>query len=201
MDIFTMLLSLLIIIGLIIGATIRINSLMKGKIIDVLFNKKILLIIASILAFLYTLAFVTAYLDGFVFYWDDYLWLTFSLALIFVIANFIPSVVLFLREVHQNNLEDINEFQLEDQIVPTDVQEEIKASSKEIIKNIIKLALVVAIAWFIMSGLGFVEHGDGVYPYFLSLIPIVLIVSYVLVKLPSSFKGVFQTEEEGISKK
>ena len=198
MDIFTMLLSLLIIIGLIIGATIRINSLMKGKIINVLLNKKILLIIALISAFLYTLAFVTAYLDGFVFYWDDYLWLTFSLALIFVIANFIPSVVLFLREVHQNNLEDINEFQLEDQIVPTDVQEEIKASSKEIIKNIIKLALVVAIAWFILSGLGIVEHGDGVYPYFLSLIPIVLIVSYILVKLPSSFKGVFQTEEEGI---
>ena len=114
MDIFTMLLSLLLIMGLIIGATIRINSLMKGKIINVLLNKKILLIIALISAFLYTLAFVTAYLDGFVFYWDDYLWLTFSLALIFVIANFIPSVVLFLKEVHQNNLEDIKEQELEE---------------------------------------------------------------------------------------
>ena len=107
MDIFTMLLSLLIIIGLIIGATIRINSLMKGKIIIALLNKKILLIIASILAFLYTLAFLIAYLDGFVFYWDDYLWLAFSIALIFVVANFTPSVVLFLKEIHQNNLLDI----------------------------------------------------------------------------------------------
>ena len=114
MDIITMLLSLLIIMGLIIGATIRINTLMKGKIINVLLNKKILLIIASILAFLFTLALVIAYLDGFVFYWDDYLWFAFSLALIFVIANFIPRVVLFLKEVHQNNLEDIKEQELEE---------------------------------------------------------------------------------------
>ena len=114
MDIFTMLLSLLIIIGLIIGATIRINSLMKGKIIIALLNKKILLIIASILAFLYTLAFTITYLDGFVFYWDDYLWLAFSIALIFVVANYIPSVVLFLKEVHQNNLEDIKEQELKE---------------------------------------------------------------------------------------
>ena len=114
MDIITMLLSLLIIMGLIIGATIRINTLMKGKIFNLLLNKKILLIIASILAFLYTLAFVIAYLDGFVFYWDDYLWLAFSIALIFVIANFIPSVVLFPKEVHQNNLEDIKEQELKE---------------------------------------------------------------------------------------
>ena len=109
-----MLLSLLIIIGLIIGATIKINSLMKGKIINTLLNKKILLIIASILAFLFTLALVIAYLDGFVFYWDDYLWLAFSIALIFVVANYIPSVVLFLKEVHQNNLEDIKEQELKE---------------------------------------------------------------------------------------
>ena len=114
MDIFTMLLSLLIIIGLIIGATIRINSLMKGKIINALLNKKILLIIASILVFLYTLAFVIAYFDGFVFYWDDYLWLAFSIALIFVVANFTPSLVSFLREIHQGNLEDIKKQELKE---------------------------------------------------------------------------------------
>ncbi len=112
MDIFIMFLSLLIIIGLIIGSTIRINTLMKSKIINVLLNKKLLLIIASILAFLYTLAFGIAFFDGFVFYWDDYLWLAFSIALIFVIANYIPSVILFLKEVHQNNLEDVKEQEL-----------------------------------------------------------------------------------------
>jgi len=114
MDIFTMLLSLLIIMGLIIGATIRINSLMKGKIINALLDKKLLLIIASILTFLYTLAFVISYFDGFVFYWDDYLWLAFSIAMIFVVVNYIPSVVLFLKEVHQSNLEDIKEQELKE---------------------------------------------------------------------------------------
>jgi hypothetical protein len=109
MDIFLPILGLLMIMVFIVWATIRINSLMKGKIINTLLNKKLLLIVASILAFLYTFAFVIAYFDGFVFYWDDYLWLACSIALIFVVASYIPSVVLFLKEVHQNNLEDIKE--------------------------------------------------------------------------------------------
>ena len=109
-----MLLSLLIIMGLIIGATIRINFLMKSKIINALLYKRMLLIIASIFAFLYTLDFVIAYLDGFVFYWDDYFWLAFSIALIFVVANYTSSIVLFLKEIHQNNLEDIKEQELKE---------------------------------------------------------------------------------------
>ena len=114
MDIFLPILGLLMIMVFIVGATIRINSLMKDKVINFLSNKKILLIIASILALLYTLAFVIAYFDGFVFYWDDYLWFAFSVAFIFVVANYIPSVVLFLKEVHQNNLEDIKEQELKE---------------------------------------------------------------------------------------
>ena len=195
MDTFLPIFGLLMIMALIVGATIKINILMKGKIINFLLNRKLLLLVASIISVLFIFAFVMSisYMD-----WSDFFWLTYSIAVIFIIANYSPILVLYLSEIHQNNLVDINEYQLEDQIEQTDVQEDIKASSKEIIKNIIKLALVVAIAWFIMSGLGIVEHGDGVYPYFLSLIPIVLIVSYVLVKLPSSFKGVFQTKEESI---
>jgi hypothetical protein len=114
MDIFTMLLSLLIIIGLIIGATIRINSLMKGKIINALLNKKILLIIASILAFLYTLAFVISYFDGFVFYWDDYFWFAYTIAIIFGVAHYIPILVSYLMEIHQSNLDDIKEQELKE---------------------------------------------------------------------------------------
>ena len=114
MEIFLPILGLLMIIVFIVGGTIGINSLMKGKIINALLNKKILLIIASILAFLYTLAFVISYFDGFVFYWDDYLWLAFSIALIFAVANYIPTLVSFLREVHQSNLEDIKEQELKE---------------------------------------------------------------------------------------
>ena len=114
MDIFLPILGLLMIMAIIVGATIRINTLMKGKIINVLLNKKILLIIASILAFLFALAFVIAYFDGFVYYWDDYLWLAFSITLIFAVANYIPTLVSFLREVHQSNLEDIKEQELKE---------------------------------------------------------------------------------------
>jgi len=72
-------------------------------------NKKTLLIAASILAFLYILAFVITYFDGFIFYWDDYVWLAFSIVLIFVVANYTTSLVSLLGEIHQNNLKDIEE--------------------------------------------------------------------------------------------
>jgi hypothetical protein len=84
------------------------------KIINFLLNKKILLIIASILALLFTLAFVISHFNGFVFYWDDYFWFAYSIAVIFTVANYTPSLVLYLIEIHQNNLEDIKEQELEE---------------------------------------------------------------------------------------
>ena len=108
-----MLLSLLIIIGLIIGATIRINTLMTAKRINSLLNKKLLLIIASLLAFLFSLAFVISYFDGFVFSSNDYFWFTYTIAAIFAVAHYTPILVSYLMEIHQNNLKDIKEQELE----------------------------------------------------------------------------------------
>jgi Ca2+/H+ antiporter len=79
------------------------------KIINFLTNKKLLLIIASILALLFTLAFVISHFNGFVFYWYDYLWFAYSIALIFAVAYYIPDFVSFLIDIHQSNLEDIKE--------------------------------------------------------------------------------------------
>ena len=110
-DILVPAISLVMIMVCIVGATIGINTLMKGKVINFLLNKKLLLIIASILAFLFALAFFSIPLAV---YWYDYLWFAYSIALIFVIANFIPSIVLYLKEVHQNNLEDIKEQQFKE---------------------------------------------------------------------------------------
>ena len=112
MDIFTMLLSLLIIIGLIIGATIRINSLMKGKIINFLLNKKLLLIIASIISALFTLAFMMGglYIDG----WSDVLWFVYFIGFIFLVAKYTPNLVLHLKEIHQSNLKDAEEQELKE---------------------------------------------------------------------------------------
>ena len=84
------------------------------KIINFLLNKKLLFKVASILAFLFTLAFVISHFNGFVFYWDDYFWFAYFIAVIFTVANYTPSLVLYLIEIHQNNLEDIKEQELEE---------------------------------------------------------------------------------------
>ena len=84
------------------------------KIINFLLNKKLLFKVASILAFLFTLAFVISHFNGFVFYWDDYFWFAYSIALIFVVANYTPTLVSYLMEIHQHNLEDIKEQELEE---------------------------------------------------------------------------------------
>ena len=76
-----------------------------------LLNKKLLLIIASILAFFFALAFFSIPLAV---YWGDYLTFAFSIALIFAVANYTPSLVSHLIEIHQNNLEDIKEQELEE---------------------------------------------------------------------------------------
>ena len=85
------------------------------KIINFLLNKKLLLKVASILAFLFTLAFVISHFNGFVFYWDDYFWFAYSIAVIFAVAHYIPILVFYLMEIHQHNLEDIKEQKLEEQ--------------------------------------------------------------------------------------
>ena len=84
------------------------------KIINFLLNKKLLFKVASILAFFFALAFVISHFNGFVFYWDDYFWFAYSIAVIFTVANYTPSLVLYLIEIHQNNLEDIKEQELEE---------------------------------------------------------------------------------------
>ena len=81
------------------------------KIINFLLNKKLLFKVASILAFFFALAFFSIPLAV---YWDDYFWFAYSIAVIFTVANYTPSLVLYLIEIHQNNLEDIKEQELEE---------------------------------------------------------------------------------------
>ena len=80
------------------------------KIINFLLNKKLLFKVASILAFFFALAFFSIPL---VVYWDDYFWFAYSIAVIFTVANYTPTLVSYLMEIHQHNLEDIKEQELE----------------------------------------------------------------------------------------
>ena len=82
-----------------------------NKIINFLLNKKLLLKVASILAILFTFALLMTFSDW---DWGDLFWFTYAIALIFVVANYTPILVLYLIEIHQNNLEDIKEQELEE---------------------------------------------------------------------------------------
>ena len=85
-----------------------------NKIINFLLNEKLLLKVALILAFLFILAFVISHFNGFVFYWDDYFWFAYFIAVIFTVAHYTPILVSYLMEIHQNNLEDIKKQEFEE---------------------------------------------------------------------------------------
>jgi hypothetical protein len=77
---------------------------MKGKVMNFLLNKKLLLIIASIISALFTLAFTMSglYIDG----WVEVFWLLYFIGFIFVVARYTPDLVLHLKKIHLSNLED-----------------------------------------------------------------------------------------------
>ena len=112
MDIFLPILGLLMIMVFIVGATIGINTLMKGKIINSLLNKKLLLIIASIISAIFTFAFIMSNL--YIGSWDDLFWFVYYIGFIFVIAKYTPDIVLHLIKIHQSNLEDAEEQKLKE---------------------------------------------------------------------------------------
>ena len=105
MDIFLPILGLIMIMVFIVGATIGINTLMKGKVINFLLNKKLLLIIASIISAVFTLAFMMSglYIDG----WVEVFWFVYFIGFIFIIAKYTPDLVLHLKKIHLSNLEDV----------------------------------------------------------------------------------------------
>ena len=111
-DILAPALSLVMIMVCIVGATIGINTLMKGKVINFLLNKKLLLIIASIISAVFTLAFMMSglYIDG----WVEVFWFVYFIGFIFIIAKYTPDLVLHLKKIHLSNLEDAEEQDLKE---------------------------------------------------------------------------------------
>ena len=102
--------SLMMIMVFIVVSTIGINNLMKGKVINWLLNKKLLLIIASIISAHLILAFMM--IDEYNRGWGEFFWFVYLRGLIFVIVNYIPGIVIHLKKIHQSNLEDSKEQEL-----------------------------------------------------------------------------------------
>ena len=102
--------SLVLIMVFIVGATIGINTLMKGKVINFLLNKKLLLITASIISAHLTFAFVM--IDEYNRGWGEVFWFAYFIGFIFLGAKYTPDLVLHLKKIHQSNLEDAEEQEL-----------------------------------------------------------------------------------------
>ena len=102
--------TLVMIMVCIVGATIGINTLMKGKVINFLLNKKLLLIIALIISALITFGFIMT--DEYYRDWVEVFWLIYFIGLIFAGAKYTPDLVLHLKKIHQSNLEDAEEQEL-----------------------------------------------------------------------------------------
>jgi hypothetical protein len=96
----------------IVGGTLGINALMKGKVMNFLLNKKLLLLTASVISVLITFGFVMTneyYRD-----WVEVFWLVYFIGLFFVGAKYTPDLVLHLKKIHLSNIEDAEEQELRD---------------------------------------------------------------------------------------
>ena len=102
--------TLVMIMVCVVGATIGINTLMKGKVMNFLLNKKLLLIIALIISALITFGFIMT--DEYYRDWVEVFWLIYFIGLIFVVAKYTPELVLHLKKIHLSNLEDSEEQKL-----------------------------------------------------------------------------------------
>ena len=96
------------IMALVVGATIKINTLLIGKSLT-----NILLIIASILSMFMIILLPIHYLDG-TLTWGVFFLMLLVIAIFFLIAHLFPKlpIVSYLREIHLSNLEDAEEQQL-----------------------------------------------------------------------------------------
>jgi len=102
--------TLVMIMVCIVGATIGINTLMKGRVINFLLNKKILLITASIISAHLVFAFMM--IDEYNRGWAEVFGFAYFILLIFAGAKYTPDLVLHLKKIHLSNLEDAEKQEL-----------------------------------------------------------------------------------------
>ena len=100
------------------------------------------------------------------------------------------------KDIHQSNLDDIEEHQLEENIESISVKKEVQTSLKKIFKNTIGLGIAASILWVVGLAFGIVEFNDGSFKYLILSVPGVLIVSYLIVKSYSITRVLFTADVE-----
>jgi hypothetical protein len=99
------------------------------------------------------------------------------------------------KDIHQSNLDDIEEYQLEENTESIGVKKEIQTSLKKIFKNAIGLGIAASILWVLGLVFGIFEFNDGSFKYLILSIPGVLILSYLIVKLSTILTDVFHNSD------
>ena len=117
------------------------------------------------------------------------------LGFIYLARNEKDSFVQILKDVHQSNLDDIEEYQLEENTKSISVQKEIQTSLKKIFKNIIGLGIMASILWVVGLAFGIFEYNDGSFKYLILSVPGVLIIAYLIVKSFSVIRDFFTADE------
>ena len=128
--------------------------------------------------------------------YDVLIWIGVLLGFIYLARNEKDSFVQILKDVHQSNLDDIEEYQLEENTKSISVQKEIQTSLKKIFKNIIGLGIVASILWVVGLAFGIFEFNDGSFKYLILSVPGILIIAYLIVKSFSVVRDFFTVDEE-----
>ena len=145
--------------------------------------------------FLIGLFFIDSILELASYPYDILIGIGMFIGFIYLARNEKDSLVHTLKEVHQSNLDDIESHQLEENTESISVKKEIQTSLKEIFKNTIGLTIVALIIWVLGLAFGVFEFNDGSFKYLILSVPGVLIVAYLIVKLPTTLKDVFHNSD------
>jgi hypothetical protein len=127
---------------------------------------------------------------------DILIWIGMMLGFIYLARNEKDSLVHIFKDVHQSNLDDIEEHQLEETIESISVKKEIQMPLKKIFKNTIGLGIVASLLWVVGMAFGIFEFNDGSFKYLILSVPGVLIVSYLIVKSFSIIRVLFTADVE-----
>ena len=145
--------------------------------------------------FLIGLFFIDTILELASYPYDVLIWIGMMLGFIYLARNEKDSLVHIFKEVHQSNLDDIEEHQLEEKKESISVKKEIQTSLREILKNTIGLTIVALIIWVLGLALGVFEFNDGSFKYLILSVPGVLIIAYLIVKSFSVIRDFFTADE------
>ena len=127
--------------------------------------------------------------------YDVLIWIGVLLGFIYLARNEKDSLVHIFKEVHQSNLDDIEEQQPEENTKSISVKKEIQTSLKKIFKNIIGLGIAASILWVVGLAFGIFEYNDGSFKYLILSVPGILIIAYLIVKSFSVIRDFFTANE------